>query len=177
MVAHAESTTAEALKLIRNALEISRETGLSFVGPWILAHLAVTTDDPSERHEALAEGEAILRKGAVSHNHLWFFRYAIDAALSDQDWDAAERYAALLDDYTRLEPLPWASFFIRCGRALAAHGRGGPQQESVAELEALAHDSRRLGLAGAFEQFGRCSAHAFAPPLGLTRGDQHEGSP
>ena len=162
MVARAASATAEALKLICKALEISRETGLSFAGPWILAHLAVTTDDPSERREALAEGEAILRKGAVSHNHLWFFRYAIDAALSDHDWDAAERYAASLDDYTRPEPLPWASFFIRCGRALAAHGRGGPSQESAAELEALAHETPRLGLAGAFEQFGRRSAHAFA---------------
>ena len=123
MVARAASATAEAETHPQGSRDQPR-TGLSFAGPWILAHLAVTTDDPSERREALAEGEAILRKGAVSHNHLWFFRYAIDAALSDHEWDAAERYAASLDDYTRPEPLPWASFFIRCERALAAGATG-----------------------------------------------------
>jgi tetratricopeptide (TPR) repeat protein len=162
MAARAEAATEEALNLIRRALEISRDTGPSFAGPWILGHLAVTTDDPSERREALAEGEAILRNGAVSHNHLWFFRYAIDAALSDHDWDAAESYAAALEDYTRPEPLPWASFFIRCGRTLAAGGRDGVPQESAAELDALTCEARRLGLEAMFQGFGRNSAQAFA---------------
>ena len=124
MVARAEASSAEGIDLLHRALAISRETGLSFMGPWILGDLAVTSEDPMERHAALTEGEEILRKGAVGHNHLWFFRYAIDASLNSQDWDGAERYSAALEDYTRPEPLPWANFFVRYGRALAAHGRG-----------------------------------------------------
>ena len=65
MVARAEASSAEAMDLLYRALAISRETGLSFVGPWILGHLAVTTEDPIERQAALTEGEEILRKGAV----------------------------------------------------------------------------------------------------------------
>ena len=134
MVARAEASTAEAMDLLHRALAISRETGLSFVGPWILGHLAVTTEDPTERRAALTEGEEILRKGAVSHNHLWFFRYAIDASLDSEDWDGAERYSAALEDFTRPEPLPWANFFVRYGRAVGAHGRCPPDRRRHASL-------------------------------------------
>ena len=81
MVARAEASRAKAKELLCRALAISRETGLSFVGSWILGYLAVMTEDPIERQAALTEGEKILCKGAVGHNHLWFFRYAIDASL------------------------------------------------------------------------------------------------
>jgi class 3 adenylate cyclase/tetratricopeptide (TPR) repeat protein len=146
MVARAEASSAEAMDLLYRALAISRETGLSFVGPWILGHLAATTEDPTERHAALTEGEEILRKGAVSHNHLWFFRYAIDASLDSQDWDSAERYSTALEDYTRPEPLPWANFFVRYGRAAAAHGRCRPGQEPTCKLGDLLAEAKRLGI-------------------------------
>ncbi|ANY81304.1 hypothetical protein BB934_26340 [Microvirga ossetica] len=146
MVARAEASQAEGLDLLHRALAICRETGLSFVGPWILGYLAVTTEDPLERRAALAEGEEILRKGAVGHNHLWFFRYAIDASLDSQDWDNADRYSAALEDYTRPEPLPWADFFMRYGRALATHGRGSRGQELTYRLEDLVGEAERLGI-------------------------------
>jgi hypothetical protein len=85
MVARAETNRAETMDLLHRALALSRETGLSFVGAWILGHIAVATEDPIERRAALTEGEEILRQGAVSHSHLWFLRYAIDAALHSQD--------------------------------------------------------------------------------------------
>jgi class 3 adenylate cyclase/tetratricopeptide (TPR) repeat protein len=146
MVARAEASSAEAMDLLHRALMISRETGVSFVGPWILGHLAVTTEDPVELQTALTEGEDILRKGAVSHNHLWFFRYAIDASLHSQDWDGAERYSAALEDFTRPEPLPWANFFVRYGRTVCAHGRGRPEQETTWKLEDLLVEAERLGI-------------------------------
>ena len=146
MVARAEASSAEAMNLLHRALAISRETGIGFVGPWILGHLAVTTKDPFERQAALTEGEGILRKGAVSHNHLWFFRYAIDASLDSQDWDGAERYSAALEDYTRPEPLPWANFFVRYGRAVGAHGRCRPEQETTCKLGDLLAEAERLGV-------------------------------
>jgi class 3 adenylate cyclase/tetratricopeptide (TPR) repeat protein len=146
MVARAEASSAEAMNLLHRALAISRETGIGFVGPWILGHLAVTTKDPFERQAALTEGEGILREGAVSHNHLWFFRYAIDASLDSQDWDGAERYCAALQDFTRPEPSPWANFFVRYGRAVGAHGRCPTGQETTCELGDLLAEAERLGI-------------------------------
>ena len=116
------------------------------MGPWILGDLAAMTEDPIERRAALAEGEEILRKGAVGHNHFWFFRYAIDASLSSRDWDGAERYSTALEDYTRPEPLPWADFFVRYGRALAAHGRGSRGQQMTCRLDDLVGEAERLGI-------------------------------
>ncbi|XIA65023.1 adenylate/guanylate cyclase domain-containing protein [Bradyrhizobium sp. TZ2] len=152
MVARAEASSAEATDLLHRALMISRETGVSFVGPWILGHLAVTTEDPVERQAALTEGEEILRKGAVAHNHLWFFRYAIDASLHSQDWDGAERYSAALEDYTRPEPLPWANFFVRYGRDVAAQGRCRLGQETASKIGELLAEAERLGIAPALGQ-------------------------
>ncbi len=74
--------------------------------------------DPS----ALAE--QLLHAGSLGHNHFWFYRDAMDAALNDSDWDSVERYAAALENYTSAEPLPRTTFFITKGRALAKFGRG-----------------------------------------------------
>ncbi|ANW02388.1 adenylate/guanylate cyclase domain-containing protein [Bradyrhizobium icense] len=155
MVARAEKSRAEAIDLLHRALAISRETGFSFVGPWILGHLAVTTEDPIERHATLTEGEEILRKGAVGHNHLWFFRYAIDASLDSRDWDGAERYSAALEYYTRPEPLPWANFFVRYGRVVAVHGRRRRGQETTFELDDLLAEAERLGIGPALVALAR----------------------
>jgi hypothetical protein len=146
MVARADASSAEAMDLLHRALAISRETGLSFLGPWILGHLAVTTEDPVESLAALTEGEEILRKGAVGHNHLWFFRYAIDASLHSQDWDGAERYSAALEDFTLPEPLPWANFFVRYGRAVGQHGRCRLGQETTSKLAGVLAEAERLGI-------------------------------
>jgi class 3 adenylate cyclase/tetratricopeptide (TPR) repeat protein len=146
LVARAEASSAEAMDLLHRALTISRETGVGFVGPWILGHIAVTSEDPVERQAALTEGEEILRKGAVGHNHLWFFRYAIDASLQSQDWDGTERYSVALEDFTRPEPLPWANFFVGYGRAVAAHGRCPTGEEMTCELGDLLSEAERLGI-------------------------------
>ena len=40
------------------------------VSSWLLGHFAVAAGNRRERRPTLAEGEAILARGAVSHNHL-----------------------------------------------------------------------------------------------------------
>jgi class 3 adenylate cyclase/tetratricopeptide (TPR) repeat protein len=140
----AEGRRREALDLIREALAISRETGLGFHGPTVLGGLAEAAEDPNERRRALAEGEAILSQGAVSHNHLRFYPLAIETALDLSDWDEAERYANALEDYTRPEPLPWSDFFIGRGRALSAIGRGRSDEVTRQELERLRDEARQL---------------------------------
>jgi hypothetical protein len=146
MVLRAEGRRSEALARLRDALAISRETGISFVGPWLLGHLAAATEDAVERRGALAEGEEVLRKGSVGHNHLWFYRYAVEASLRAGEWAEAEGYAAALEDYTRPEPLPWADFLIAYGRVLSAHGCGRRDQGTLCELRRVRGEAERFGL-------------------------------
>jgi len=136
---------AEALDLLRQALAISRESGIAYSGPRILGFLALTTDDPDERKRAIEEGESILRSGAVAHNYLWFYRDVMEAALNLEDWGVAESYAQALEDFTRTEPLPWSDFFIARGRALTAFGRGGRDAATIDALRRLRDEAERIG--------------------------------
>jgi class 3 adenylate cyclase/tetratricopeptide (TPR) repeat protein len=144
-VERASGRRVEALKLLKNALAISRETGMGFFGPAILGALALTTEDPQERQRALTDGEALLATGCVSHNFLLFYPDAMEASLIAGDWDGVERYAAALEAYTRPEPLPWADLRIARGRALARYGRGECSEPTVRELRRLREEADRLG--------------------------------
>jgi hypothetical protein len=133
----------------------------------LLGWLALYTDDAEERQAALAEGEALLNAGGlVSHNYLLFYRAAIEAALDTGDWDAAERYAAAAEDYTRSEPLPWIDFIIARGHALAAWGRGQRDSATSAALGRLLDEARRIGWAAVLPALE--AALADAPVAGGT---------
>ncbi len=139
-----------ALSLFRDAVAISRETGMAFWGPAALGWLSLHTDDDEERLASLAAGEALLVAGeAVSHNYQLFYQTAIEAAVNAGDWDAAERYATAIEDYTRPEPLPWADFIIARGRALASWGRGCRDAAAAERLQALRAQAERAGLRAA----------------------------
>jgi tetratricopeptide (TPR) repeat protein len=154
----AEGRRAAALELLADALAISRETGIGFHGPNILGTLAVAEEDPKRRRRALAEAEAILRQGAVGHNHLRFCPDAMSTALDLGDWEEVERYAALLEEYTRPEPLPWSDFFVARGRALAAIGRGRRGEDLRLELERLIAAAHRLNYHAARPELERALA-------------------
>ena len=70
---------AEAAAMLREAVAICREVGMQFSGPKALGALSRAVAEPAERDRLLAEGEELLRRGAVGHNHLWFYRDAIEA--------------------------------------------------------------------------------------------------
>ena len=139
--------TAATRDMMGEALEISRKTGPTFVGPWVLSTLALASDGPEERRRCLDAGEAILREGCVGHNYLAFYPDAIEVSLDDGAWDAADRYATALESYTRAEPLPRSDFLVARGRALAAFGRGRRDEATVATLGRLRDEAARMGLA------------------------------
>jgi class 3 adenylate cyclase/tetratricopeptide (TPR) repeat protein len=149
IVAALKDDKARAREVLRASLELSRQTSVAFTGPRVLGYLAIVTDDPAERRVALAEGEEILKRGAVSHNHLFFYRFAMQTALDKSEWDEAERYAALLEAYTAAEPLPWSDFFIAQNRALIALKRDGHSPEVTAALSNLRAQAQAWGLASA----------------------------
>ncbi|MEP7296534.1 MAG: adenylate/guanylate cyclase domain-containing protein [Burkholderiales bacterium] len=119
------------------ALAISREHGMGHIGPWILAILARLEADPPARARLLAEAEAELRRGCVSHNHIFVRELGIDTALAARDWAGAEAQCASLEAYTVGQPLPFSDFLIGRGRALASWGRGQREPALRDELARL----------------------------------------
>ena len=109
------------------------------MGPMLLGTLARISDDPAERRAALAEAEALLAAGSISHNYLWFYHEAIETAL---EWPASGARSSATPRRSRAiprpEPLPWADFHVARGRALAAFGRGARDAATLAELHAAA---------------------------------------
>lgn len=123
----AEGDRGRAAATAEEALAKLRELdSMSFIGPWVLATVALTTADASRRAEALAEGEALLARGCVGHNHYRFRCYAIDACLAAGEHGEARRHGDALQSYTAEEPTPWSDFIIARAHALcdAAEGRG-----------------------------------------------------
>jgi hypothetical protein len=136
----------EITEMVRQALAISRETGIGFLGPWVLGSLGLVVDDAETSRAALAEGEQLLAGDCVGHNYYAFYPDAMEAAIRCGDWDAHERYAAALEAYSQPEPLPWSDFFVARGRALAAFARGKRDRATLAELERLRNQAGRASL-------------------------------
>jgi hypothetical protein len=136
---------AEAAEMLRESLAICREAGMQFGGPMVISALSRAEDDPVKRAALLAEGKEILRRGAVGHNHLWFYRDAIEALLSAGDGAGALEYVAALEDYTQAEPLPWSDLFAKRGRLLA-RALQGIDEDIRAELKGIRSSLERAGI-------------------------------
>jgi len=145
MVTFAEGRRGAAVDLLRQGLDIARRTGITFHGAGICGAIARALDARDERRAALSEGEELIRTGGVGHNQLWFYPEAIEVALELADYDETERYATLLEDFTRPEPLPWSDYFIARGRMLAAVGRGKRNSGTIEALHRLRKEGQRLG--------------------------------
>ena len=143
---------AEAITSLRDALAICRDVGMQFCGPKVHSALSRAVDAKDERAHLLAEGEELLGRGAVGHNHLWFYRDAIEAMLVAGDAPGALRYVELLDDYARAEPLPWSELFAARGRALA-------------RAQGQVDDAVRSELARVRSLLLECGLGAFLAPL------------
>jgi class 3 adenylate cyclase/tetratricopeptide (TPR) repeat protein len=139
----------EAEALLREALVICRNAGTQFCGPKVASALSRAVEDPAERAHLLAEGQAMLARGAVGHNHLWFYRDAIEALLAAGDAAGVLKYVGALEAYTKAEPLPWSDAFAARGRALAAVGHGDPNEALHADLVNVRTTLTSAGL-GAF---------------------------
>jgi len=133
-----------ALAQARDALAFCRGTAMDFIGPTALGALAQISGDDAERRQALAEGEALLARGSISHNHFDFRACAIDASLESRDFAAVDRHCTALERYTAAETIPWSELAIARGRLLARHGRGETGTELAAALRRLREETARL---------------------------------
>jgi tetratricopeptide (TPR) repeat protein len=137
---------AEAMALLRKALELGDDVGLQFFGPVIFGGLSRAAEHANERAEWLTKGEAVLRRGSVGHCHLFFYRDAIEAMLLARDRAGALRYADALEAYTVAEPLPLVTLFIERGRALAAALEEPPDAQLRQALARIVAAMRDTGL-------------------------------
>jgi hypothetical protein len=78
-----------------------------------------------------------------------FYPEAMEASLNMENWDEADRYANALEDFTKAEPLPWATFFVARTRALAQWGHGQRVQETRAEIQRLYDKAEKASIATA----------------------------
>jgi tetratricopeptide (TPR) repeat protein len=147
-ILHGRGERDKARSRLSEALTICRSVGTQFSGPKCIGALALTTDDPVEQRRLLDEGEAMLRRGAVSHNHISFYRDAMEVMLEQERWDDALRYAAAMEDYTRAEPLPLSELFVARARALSSWAIGNRDASARQALQAVLSTLDDAGLAG-----------------------------
>ena len=153
---------------LRRAYEMCQESGVTFLGPWVLSILARLTKMPETRGWAIGEGERVLtEQTCVSHNYIHFYRHAIESLLNDLRWPEVEHYARKLEEYTRSEPLLICNFFISRARALTAYGHGERGSALVRELQRLEEEGERMAL--------RNDLSALRDALNATRHEDHDG--
>jgi tetratricopeptide (TPR) repeat protein len=141
----------EAFTLTKKSVDMMRnsKTGMVFAGSTVLGTLALVTEDPNQSLAILEEAESLLASGDGVGRNLWFFEDAMKACLQIKEWDEVDRYAQVLEDFTRPEPLPRCDFFIARSRVLAEHGRGLRDQVTLAKLQHCYDKSVRIGLKSA----------------------------
>jgi len=134
-----------ALPLLAEALDLARRTGPGYCGPAIIGTLLLATDDPDQLRALLAEGEALLDRGAVAHNAQEFHTDAAELALRRGGWGEAERHAARLESRFRAEPTALIEFMVERARALAALGRDPGDAAALDRIRRLCDQARQTG--------------------------------
>lgn len=144
------------------AAEISRETSIGFVGPWVMGTVALVSDEPERSRKALKDAEEMLAGHCVGHNYFAFYRLAMEVCLRLEDWDELNRFADALETYCRPEPLPRSDFYIARGRALAQYGRGARDESTLQALRRLRDEAGQRGLISALPALQRALGEALA---------------
>lgn len=157
-----------AEQALDEAYAIAEGSRIDLWSAWVLGALARVTRNPERRRWALAQGESLLAKGGVGHSYLHFYQLATEAALAQRDWGEAERYAGLLDEYTRAERLPWSDFFVARARALARYGRNPKSKTHREQLKRCVDEARRTGLKNALPEFEHACCRAAEAKRRLT---------
>jgi len=134
---HVVGNIEEAIKILKQADEMSKYIGHGFTGARIKGVLAHCFDTEEAKYKALDEGMQLLQAGSVSHNHFLFYPQAIDVMLDIGDWAGAVYYATQLEEFTKTEPLPWSNFFIDRGRTLASFGQNKSSLELKGKIKCL----------------------------------------
>jgi class 3 adenylate cyclase/tetratricopeptide (TPR) repeat protein len=136
---------ATAVVRAREAVALARQTGMEYIGGIVLGELAAAAEDEAEARAAQDEALVLLKRGTLAHNHLWFYRAAIEASLDRGTWADLPRWAEGLEAVTRDEPLRYTELLIRFARLAARRLQSRTDSAAAAELDALAAEFAELG--------------------------------
>lgn len=134
-----------AAEMAREAVALCRQHALSYLGPMALGIGAALSDDPGERDAWLIDGESLLQKPTLGHNHFFFRQNAIEASIAAGRTGEARRHAKALAEYSAPEPLPFTDLVIRRGTLLADAADNMLSAEGRAELNELHDRAQRAG--------------------------------
>lgn len=135
---------SQALEAARAAIAITREHGMTYMGPAILGGLVLATDDEAERRAASEEAEALLAQGSVSHDHVLFRIYAIEAYLREGANELARHHADALAEFCPEEGLDLITFYSDRGRAMARVGQEERSDGLANEIARLIAEAERI---------------------------------
>ena len=112
-VAIIESRIAAAREIMELAWsEVEAANAKAFIGPWVLGTLARSLENSVARRNALKKGEALLRAGAVGHNHFQFRRQAIEIGIAEGDDALVGYHSGALTDFVGANPDPWSRLML-----------------------------------------------------------------
>ena len=131
---------ADAQVLLQRASALALDVARTYCGPWCLGIQALHTPNVERARELLAQGEALLADGCVSHNHLEFRRAAMELGLRNGNLRETRRHAAALRSYTEDEPLAWSSLVIDRALYLADRAEDPSRADLPARREVLLRD-------------------------------------
>ena len=131
---------ADAQVLLRQATTLALEVARTYCGPWCLGTQALYTTNVERARELLAQGEALLARGCVSHNYLEFHRLAMEFHLRHRNYGEVRRHAAALSAYTKDESLPWCDLVVRRGEWLADRAEDTARSDLAPRRAALLRD-------------------------------------
>jgi hypothetical protein len=138
-----DRTAAHAL--LQEALQTARDD-MVFFGAVIYGWLARTDPNKENAYRHLAEGQALLERGSLSHNHIYYHLNAMDLGLERQDAPLALHHAAAMEAYTAAEPLPLADLFIERARAMVDVWQHHENAEAWQRLERLKQTAQEAGM-------------------------------
>ena len=157
---------AEAMALLEKAELQARQFSPHFTLARVLSGIALVTDDLARRERALAEGERLLDRGAISHSHFIFHLDATDSCFDHGEWDRIDHFSKRLQEFTRTEPLPWSDFMVARAGALAAWGSGERGPDVLAELRRLRATGSEVGLISPVSRIDIALQGELGPGLG-----------
>ncbi len=129
--------TADAQVLLQHASSLALEVARTYCAPWCLGAQALHLPNVERAHDLLAQGEALLAGGCVSHSHLEFRRLAMEFNLRHENYREARRHAAALRDYTREEPLQWSDLIVHRAEWFADRAEDPSREDLAARRDAL----------------------------------------
>lgn len=136
----------QALTTARTAVAISRETGMSYLGPMILGVLYAAATDADERDKAGIEAETLLAEGSINHNHVLFRNATLEACLRDGMYEEALRHVHELRRQIAEPEAGVVTFFADYGSVLARIGMGDRSRDIADALSALLASAKEMDL-------------------------------